>query len=585
MSMTIIRKTLAVTMTAAISLAAVASCSGNVEEPPKPVYEGTVRQKIDAFYEDHIDTAAGMAVAVFDENGVEYEGYYGYSNLEEQIPVNENTVFDWGSTTKTMVWISVMQLWEQGLIDLEADVRDYLPEGFLTNLSYDKPVRMIDLMNHRAGFQEFYTDMFQQPQFDILSLEDALQLDQPDQVFEPDTVTAYSNWGVALAGYIVERVSGMSFCDYVHENILDPLGMEHTALAPDLSDNMWVRTQRENLVCYTGRIPMGNAFYLIELYPAGSCVSTLDDYLTYASCFVQDEFPLFEDPGTFDVMMSATSFYAETDVVRNAHGFWALPFGSNTYGHGGNTRGCSSYITFDPVAKTGAVVMTNQAGEGYFNGEMFELIYGENAWDFSIPDNVREGLYHPARTVLNGHFRIMGVGYTTQDELSDMLWTYNELNGIPKIEYMYGDFYYSSMGHALFEVILVYATVAGLLFTVISLLVKLIRFIVNSIRKKKPAIILGKWSVIVSVLELIIVGLLLLMAALVMSWLPHGSYLWIFPMVGVLTVLLALITAYGFRNYIHKRKQMTVLRRIYNVFVTLFAVIDIVFIFYMQLWH
>ena len=583
--MSFIRKTLAVTMTAAISLAAVSACSGTEEESPKPVYEGTIGQKIDAFYQDHIDTAAGMAVAVFDENGVNYQGYYGYSNLEEQTPVDENTVFDWGSSTKTLVWVSVMQLWEQGKIDLEEDIREYLPEGFLTNLRYDTPIRMIDLMNHRAGFQEYYTDMFLRPQYDFLSLEDALQIDQPVQIFEPDTVTAYSNWGVALAGYIVERVSGMNFCDYVHENIFEPLGMEHSALAPDLSDNGWVRGQRENLMCYAGKTPLGNAFYLIELYPAGSCVSTLEDYITYASSFVQDECPLFGDPGTFDVMMSATSYYGNTGVVKNAHGFWALPYGSNTYGHGGNTQGCSSYITFDPEQQTGAVVMTNQLGEGYFNGDMFELIYGESAWDGPAADGLQEGFYHPARTVLKGHFKIMGAAYVTQDELSDFAWSYNENDGIAKIEYPYGDYYLVPAGAALFEVILIYSAVIGIIFAVISLIVKLIRFIIGKIRKKPFVVPLGRWSAAVSFIEVLIVFNIALLAVLITAWVPHNAYLWIFPVITVFMVMLIILTSYGIRNYIHKRKQMSVIRRIYNVLVSLFAVIDIVLLIYMQIWR
>ena len=198
---------------------------------------------------------------------------------------------------------------------------------------------MIDLMNHRAGFQEYYTDMFLPANMEAYTLEEALKLDQPPQVFEPDTLTAYSNWGVALAGYIVERVSGESFVDYVHHHIFEPLDMKDSALAPDLMDNPGVRQRRDKLMCYSGTTPVGNAFYLISL---------------------------------------ATSYYTEYNVVKNAHGFWALPYGNNTYGHGGNTQACSSYITFDPEKQIGCVVMTNQAGEEYYNGELFDSIYGRS---------------------------------------------------------------------------------------------------------------------------------------------------------------------------------------------------------------
>ena len=197
--MKLLKKSLAIFAAALVTLPFLASCSANLSEEQEPkIYTGSYEEKINAFYEDHKDTTAGAMVGVFDKDGVVFKGYYGYSDIANGIKIDENTVIDWGSTTKTMVWVSVMQLWEQGKIDLEKDVREYLPDGFLTNLKYEKPVRMIDLMNHRAGFQEYYTDMFLPANMQAYSLEEALKLDQPPQVFEPDTLTAYSNWGVAF---------------------------------------------------------------------------------------------------------------------------------------------------------------------------------------------------------------------------------------------------------------------------------------------------------------------------------------------------------------------------------------------------
>ena len=581
------KKAFAVVAASLMLLTCLASCSKKeADTKEKKIYEGTYQEKIDAFYLDHQATSAGLMVGVFDKDGTIYEGYYGYSDTASFTPVDENTVIDWGSSTKTMVWVSVMQLWEQGKIDLEKDVREYLPDGFLTNLRYDKPVRMIDLMNHRAGFQEYYTDMFIQTQFDYYSLEEALQMDQPAQIFEPDTVTAYSNWGVGLAGYIVERISGKSFVDYVHENIFEPLGMHDSALAPDLMDNPSVRKRRDQLMCYSGTVPAGNAFYYISLYPAGACVSTLKDYIKYASCFVKDECPLFEDPDTFDVMMSATSFYGDTGIVKNSHGFWALPYGSNTFGHGGNTQACSSYITFDPERQIGAVVMTNQAGEGIFNGEMFELIYGENQWSSAADVNAKKGFYHPARTVLEGHFKIMGASYVTDDVLDEWTWTYNEKDGIPKIEYPYGDYYYAPTGSALLEVILVYGWAISLVFASVGLLVKFIRLIVRKARKSTKKTMLGKTTGFMSVLELVL-GLTGLFLMIMFSiWLPHNFYMWVFPAIGILTMALIVLTVYAIVTLFRTpAKSSSVIRKIYNIAAIAFAVLNIVFVVYMQLWH
>ena len=582
-----LRKSFVLVISLLMMVSLVAACSPAAKQKEEEKnYTGTYEEKINAFYEDHKDTAAGMMVGVFDKNGTIYEGYYGYSDIANATKVDENTVIDWGSTTKTMVWVSVMQLWEQGKIDLEKDVREYLPEGFLTNLRYDKPVRMIDLMNHRAGFQEMYTDMFQRPGVNIKSLEEALKFEEPIQVFEPDTMTAYSNWGVALAAYIVERVSGQGFADYVHEHIFEPLGMKDSALAPDLMDNKSVRERRDKLVCYSGTSPVGGAFYIIQLYPAGACVSTLKDYIKYGSCFVQDKFPLFEKQETFDVMMSATSYFSDTKITRNAHGFWALPYGNSIFGHGGNTQACSSYITFDLESQTGCVVMTNQAGEGNFNDKMFELIYGKNVWAGLKTDKAKNGFYHPARTVLKGHFQIMGASYVTKDTFEGWYWTYNEKNGIPKIEYMYGDYYLASNAHALFEIILVYGWGVSLVFAFFSLIVKGIRAIVRKVRKSTKKILLGKQTGFMSLIILILglMGLIIMM--LMTMWFPQASYMWAFPACGILALILAALTAFSLVKFFKTpAKESSVIRKIYNVAAILFAVINVVFVFYLNLWH
>ena len=569
-----------------VPLFAACSAAPQVQEKEEKIYEGTYEERINAFYEDHKDTTAGAMIGVFDSNGVIYEGYYGYSDMANGTKVDSNTVIDWGSSTKMMVWVSVMQLWEQGKIDLEKDVREYLPEGFLKNLKYDKPVRMIDLMNHRAGFQEYYTDMFLDPSLTAYSLEDALQLDQPAQVFEPDTITAYSNWGVALAGYIVERISGESFADYVHEHIFEPLDMKDSALAPDLIDNPGVRERRDKLVCYSGTTPVGNAFYLISLYPAGSCVSTLDDYVRFASCFVMDEFPLFEKQETFDVMMSATSCYGDTDVAKNAHGIWALPYGASVYGHGGNTQACSSYITFDLENRTGCVVMTNQAGERYYNGELFNSIYGKSVWESYEAREPQQGMYHAARTVLEGRFRIMGTTFYTPDTFSDYMWTYNEKDGIAKIENPYGDYYLVDTATVIIECFLFFGWMFFLAFAGISLIVKGIRGIGRKIRKSNRKIVLGRTTGFIALTELLIGILGLVIMSAVSAWIPHTSYMWLFYAIGVITAVLAVLTVYAIIKFFKTTaKESSVIRKIYNVISILGAVINVAFIIYMQLWH
>jgi len=119
-----------------------------------------LEEKVDEYVEKHERTTAGMAVAVFDGTDELFKKYYGYVDVEDQIAVSEDSVFEWGSATKLLVWVSVMQLYEQGKLELDRDISHYLPDGFLSNLSYDMPVTMLNLMNHTAWYQDLLVDLF-----------------------------------------------------------------------------------------------------------------------------------------------------------------------------------------------------------------------------------------------------------------------------------------------------------------------------------------------------------------------------------------------------------------------------------------
>ena len=194
---------------------------------------------------------ASAAVGVFQGGEILYTGYFGETDIKNHIPADENSVYEWGSISKTFTWVSVMQLWEQGKIDLEKDIREYLPKGFFNHLSYDEPITMLNLMNHTGGWQESTVPIFTSDENNVLSLKDSLQNAEPVQVFKPGEIQAYSNYGAALAGYIVECISGMDYCEYVHKNILDVLEMNHTAVNPTHSDNEFVYEQRKKTRAYS----------------------------------------------------------------------------------------------------------------------------------------------------------------------------------------------------------------------------------------------------------------------------------------------------------------------------------------------
>ena len=368
------KKTFIFTLLTILTLGLFRPATALAEEQKLP--SGTERdkigQKIQDYVKEHEKTTAGMATAVFDKDGTIYQGNFGYMNKEKGIKADDDSVFEWGSVTKLTVWVSVMQLWEQGKINPEEDIRTYLPKEFLRNLRYDKPITMLDLMNHQSGFDE--APLYMQGG---KSLEDLLLQYQPAQSFEPGTTTAYSNYSTGLAAYIVERISGQSFVDYTHEHIFQPLGMGRTAIAQDLSDNAYVQAKRKEVKGYaTDGSLLGDALYEVGLYPVGRATGTLSDFQKFAQALLSRK-TLFTMSETWTTLYSTTATYPNTDIVRNAHGFWASKFGVTVLGHGGNTNGFSSYLLLDLKDGIGQVIMTNQGVEEIYNDGMPELIFGK----------------------------------------------------------------------------------------------------------------------------------------------------------------------------------------------------------------
>lgn len=354
-----------------------------------------------------------VSITVFDDRQDICSVVYGKSDMENGIAADENTVYEWGSISKVLVWTSAMQLYEQGKLDLNKDIRSYLPDGYLKKLKYDEPITMLHLMNHSAGFLSPYKELETEDIDAIMPLEEALREIEPAQIYPPGEVTAYSNYGAALAGYVVECVSGMDFADYVNENIFDRLGMEHTAIRPDLSDNEWVAGQRKKTHCYiqseNGLEPLGECRRYIHLYPAGSACGTISDLALFAKAFLCEDCPLFDKDETLDEMLSPTLYYADGETPRSCHGLKTERAGVLLLGHGGNTEGFTSLMQFDPKSKTGFVMMINKRGDRTYRGELPETLYG----DLDMADIAAITTDSFNKYDLSGHYILTGGTFET----------------------------------------------------------------------------------------------------------------------------------------------------------------------------
>ena len=180
---------------------------------------------------------AGAVVVVVKDESILFSKGYGYADVESERPMTADaTLVRPGSISKLFTGIAVMQLVEQGKLDLDRDVNDYLdfhiptPEGGV-------PVTLRRLMTHRAGFEEHIKDLFSANRTPE-PLGHWLMRSLPRRLFPRGDVPAYSNYGMALAGYIVERAAGEPYADYVAEHILKPLGMARATFSQPLPDDL-----------------------------------------------------------------------------------------------------------------------------------------------------------------------------------------------------------------------------------------------------------------------------------------------------------------------------------------------------------
>lgn len=283
---------------------------------------------------------------------------YGYANVEKGIPVDpERTLFRVGSISKLFTSTAVMQLAERGLLELDEDVNKYVDAPRM-DASLGGPVTLSHLLTHTGGFDERVMGTFAKDRSSVVPVARYLAEEMPRQVRAPGEFFQYSNHGMTLAGYVVERVSGIPFSEYVDQNILKPLGMENSGfdLDPANAPGMAVgyRYGRQ------GFIP--EPFDYCNVGPAGQLAATGTDMARFMVTHLQggrygDVRILGEDTAR---EMHSRHFSYHDKVPGMAYGFIeGSANGMRTIGHGGDVRGFCSEMTLIPDHNIGLFVSTN----------------------------------------------------------------------------------------------------------------------------------------------------------------------------------------------------------------------------------
>jgi CubicO group peptidase (beta-lactamase class C family) len=225
-----------------------------------------------------LDGIPGAVVALVLGDETLYLGGFGKADLASGEPVSaQETLFRTGSVSKLVTWTAVMQLVERGLLDLHADVNRYL-DAFQIPATYPKPVTLAHLLTHTAGFEDRGFGFYARSEADLVPLGPFLSARMPARIFAPGEVSAYSNYGAALAGYLVERVSGLSFEDYVEARVLAPLGMSSSSFRQPLPPALAARLATG----YRTSLEPG-AFEWDLAVPAGAFSSTAADMARFMS--------------------------------------------------------------------------------------------------------------------------------------------------------------------------------------------------------------------------------------------------------------------------------------------------------------
>lgn len=304
---------------------------------------------------------AGATISVVKDGQIFLAKGYGYSNFKSKAPVlPDRTMFRPGSVSKLFTWTAVMQLYEQGKLNLEADINSYLKE-FQIPATFPQPITLNHLLAHTPGFEERATGMAARKPEDLMPLGKWLAANMPARIRPAGELTSYSNYGTSLAGYIVEVVSGIPFEQYIEENIFKPLGIEHSTFRQPLPEALAVNMSTG--YTYKNAAFKEEEFELLNgMAPAGALSACATDMARFMIAHLQngaycDARILQEDTARF---MHSRLFGHDPRINGNAHGFWEFGYNDvQLIEHGGDTAHFHSQLALIPDKNVGWFVSYN----------------------------------------------------------------------------------------------------------------------------------------------------------------------------------------------------------------------------------
>ena len=303
----------------------------------------------------------GAAIVVIQNGEITHKAGYGYADLRTRTPVDPDiTRFRVASVSKLVTATAVMQLVEQGALDLNADVNTYLT-AFRIGGDFPEPVTLANLLTHTAGFDDRYLGMAAPMGAPPETLTRHLEHAMPPRVMPPNRVISYSNYGIALAGQIIETVSGQEFNAYVKAKILDPLGMNASSFGIPYPLPPSLATPHFRAAGGAGFRP--GEYDVSRIAPAGDLVTTAGDMAKFMLAHLDQgtsgEGPALLGQPTFQQMHAR--HFANADGLDG----WAYGFATGTrngitwIGHDGSWNGFCAQLVLHPQTRSGYFAVYN----------------------------------------------------------------------------------------------------------------------------------------------------------------------------------------------------------------------------------
>jgi CubicO group peptidase (beta-lactamase class C family) len=348
-------------------LAPLGRAADKKEEEPKPAQSvAELQQQIEKILKD--THTPGLSVAIVHRDGPEWVAGLGQADVASNRVTTADTLFRIGSTSKAFVALSVLTLADQGKLSLDDTVRKLAPEVWFENRwEATDPVRVVHLLEHTTGWDDIHLREYAKDWPGTMGLREALDYDHHSRIarWPPGTRMAYCNSGPPVAAFIVEKITGQRFEDFVEHTLFRPIGMKTATYfqpSPDAAATLY----RDD-----GKTPY--PYWNILLRPAGSINASARDMAAYVQFYLNRgavNGTQIVPPSDMDHMENPTSTWAARDGLKAGYGlnnYWSINDGFVYHGHDGGVDGGLTDMAYMPDYGVGYFYSINSGSEDAYD--------------------------------------------------------------------------------------------------------------------------------------------------------------------------------------------------------------------------